>query len=211
MNNRPHPFAAWSLDVWLVASLFKAVADAFVDAAGTGRTIWAAGGVLLVIVVPTLYHALWAPSARVLTFGERVVGRVFVELGKAWSNPYGTSRILLYVCVVYGLSGQFSLRPAASAGTIASFLMDLLLLVIAALSLILLGRGNPWALLGIVAHRALQRTADMPSIGLDSMNEVGWFVFGIHGETIWYAIVAVAVAHHYALARQRVSAPAMAA
>ena len=203
-HSAPHPVLAWCLDVWLLASLFRTTANA-VDS-----DLWSISGVLLVLVVPTAYHATWSASARFLSLGERVFGRALVEDRKVWLNPYGTSRALLFGCAAYGLFVQFSVSRPGFAGSV-DFPVELLLLGIAAGSLIVLGRGHAWALLGIVGYRAFERTAHMPPLSFDSIENITWFTLGIHGETLFFALVAAAVAHNYSAARGRVMATEVAA
>ena len=143
-HSAPHPVLAWCLDVWLLASIVRAAANV-VDS-----DLWSVSGVLFALVVPTVYHVAWSASARFLSLGERVFGRALVEDRKVWLNPYGTSRTLLFGCAAYGLFVQFSVSPRHEIAGSFELPVELLLLGIAAGSLIVLGRGHAWALLGIV-------------------------------------------------------------
>lgn len=196
---------AWGLDVWLISSLVRIAADAVgSEVIRPVQVLWSVSGVLLVLVLPTAYHAWWSASVRFSTFGEHVFSRALVEDRKIWLNPYGTSRVLLFGCAAYGLFMQWSVFPRHRIAGGFEVPMELMLLGIAAGSMILLGRGHAWALLGIVGSRALERTAHMPPLSFDSLENILWFTLGIHGETIFFALVCAAVAHNYSAARGRV-------
>ena len=203
-QSAPHPVLAWGLDMWLMLSLVRLGVDAIgPDAARPVRMWWSIFGILLVFVLPIAYHAWWSWSARFSSFGELVFSRIRVEDRKSWLNPYGTSRVLLFGCAAYGVFMQWSVFPRHRIAGSFELPVELLLLGIAAGSMIVLGRGHAWALAGIVGYRALERTAHMPPLSFDSMENVAWFTLGIHGETIFFALVCAAVAHGYSAARGR--------
>lgn len=197
-DGRPNRFTAWCLDVWLISSLMRPATELL---PADGPVAFAIGFAfpLVLILVLALHHAGWSTTARVLTFGEAALGRVFIDAGKVWRNPYGTSRTLLYGCAAYGLFVRITVLSDGRVANRPDLLGVFVLIVIAAVSMILLGRGHAWALMGIVAYRALERTADMPPLEIDSISALLWFVVGIHGETILFAVVCAAVVHHYAV------------
>ena len=194
----PHSFAAWCLDVWLISSVMRPVAGSL-PADGPAAVVIGSACPLVLILVLALHHAGWSKTARFLTFGEAVLGRVFIDARKIWRNPYGTSRGLLYGCLAYGLFVRFTVLSDGSGGTSPDLLVSIVLIVIATVSMILLGRGHAWALAGVVAHRALERTASMPPLEIDSIGSLTWFLLGVHGETIFFAVVCAAIVHHYAV------------
>ena len=50
----------------------------------------------------------------------------------------------------------------------------------------------------------------MPPLSFDSIDNIAWFAI-VHGETLFFALVAAAVAHNYSAARGRVMATELAA
>lgn len=192
----PHRLLAWALDICLLVAAGRIVSKAFTPDAPRMLLL---SGILIAFILPTLYHLFWAARTRFLSFGEHVFARVVVEGRKSWINPYGSPRVLLYGAAAYGVFLRFSIFPKQSV----EIPVELLLLAIAAVSVVAMGRGHAWALMGIVAFRALQRTASMPSLSFDSLGNVLWFTLGVHGETILFAAFCAAVAHGYSAARGR--------
>ena len=170
--------------------------------------VWSAGVVLVGYALPALYHVFWAGSVRFLSFGERVTGRAIADGTKVWLNPYHRTRTTLYLCMVWALSLRIVTTPADPVPWAASVAGDALFFGLAVVSMILLGRGWSWGLLGLVAYRMWETTSEATPV----LSPHGFFalsaahVITVYGPTIALAIVCIIVARDYSVRRESESA-----
>ncbi|HYC87581.1 MAG TPA: hypothetical protein VEO54_00085 [Thermoanaerobaculia bacterium] len=98
------------------------------------------------------YHYRWSAWTSFLSFGERVAGKALENGQKIWRSPYSRSRVLLYLTMTAG----FWLTTMTSAPRPKTLGVETCAIAIAAVSMLLIGRGVAWGLLGMWLYRVLE-------------------------------------------------------
>ena len=111
----------------------------------TGSTskiiIYLASGLNILLVL--VYHMSQAEKVNILSFGERVTGRVLTGEQKIWENPYGINRWLFFVL---GMILMILMRDTRALGgeffTLGELIAYSIIIVTVFYSLATMGSGN---------------------------------------------------------------------
>jgi hypothetical protein len=159
-ESAPHPVLAFFVDFWLIANLTAGMKLSAPSSMGMIADVALAIVALLFLAVPILYHAIWRRHTSFLTPGELAAGVFRRGNEKIWCNPYGSSRQLLYGCVIWAL---FVNVPTVAITSQTDHALHLVLAALVAACLIGIGRGEWMGLIGLAAYRLWETYASSSS------------------------------------------------